>query len=73
MPQPVAPWIARFAQHLLQAEPELQPLDAVRGALAFTNAAQLPPEEAAEAYLSSGQLLRDQSRAGRGAGPAAHA
>ena len=73
MPKPDAPWIARFAQHLLQAQLDLQPLDAVRSALALTDTAQLPPEEAAEAYLSSGQLLRNQPRAGREAGPAAHA
>lgn len=54
MPKPVASWISRFAQHLLQVQPELQPLDAVRSASsAFADAAQLPPEEAAEAYIAS--------------------
>ncbi|MES3013602.1 MAG: hypothetical protein V4750_07740 [Pseudomonadota bacterium] len=69
MPKPVASWISRFAQHLLQVRPELQPLDAVRSASsAFADSAQLPPEEAAEAYFASlQQVSREQAGNGRGA------
>ncbi|MES3012261.1 MAG: hypothetical protein V4750_00830 [Pseudomonadota bacterium] len=71
MPKPVASWISRFAQHLLQVQPELQPLDAVRSASsAFADSAQLPPEAAAEAYYAS---IRPTSRQQAGNGHGAQA
>ena len=54
MAKPAAPsWISRFARHLLQVQPELRPLDAVRSASqAFADSARMPPEEAASSWVA---------------------
>lgn len=55
----VASWIERFATRLIQLQPQLRPLDAVRNASnAYDSTWQMTPEEAAENYLA-----RDGERA----------
>jgi hypothetical protein len=52
MPQLTATWIERFATRLIQLQPDLRPLDAVRNATwAYPEASELTPEIAAEIYL----------------------
>jgi hypothetical protein len=54
MPQVTAKWIERFATHLIQLQPGLCPLDAVRNATcAHPEASGLTPEDAAEIYLAA--------------------
>ncbi len=54
MTQPVAAWIERFATRLIQLQPDVRPLDAVRNAAtAFNDTSDLSPEDAAETYLAS--------------------
>lgn len=55
MTQPAASWIERFATRLIQLQPHVRPLDAVRNAAtAFDSASELSPEDAAEVYLAAG-------------------
>lgn len=54
MPQIVASWIERFAIRLIQLQPKLHPLDAVRNASnAYDSTWQMTPEEAAETYIAA--------------------
>jgi len=46
-------WLGRFGNRLVQLKPSLNPLTAVKHALAtFPRAAALDPEEAAEIFIS---------------------
>jgi len=63
MPKPAASWISRFARRLLEVQPELRPLDAVRSASqAFADSAQMPPEEAASSWVAIHTTLPAGSR-----------
>ena len=54
MPQINAAWIERFATRLIQLQPDLHPLDAVRNATcAYREASELTPEDAAKIYLAA--------------------
>lgn len=64
MPQPVALWIERFATRLIQLQPQVRPLDAVRNATsAFESTSDLSPEDAAEVYLASAPVPLDEAPA----------
>jgi hypothetical protein len=55
MPQTVvASWIERFATRLIQLQPQVRPLDAVRNASdAYDSTWQMAPEDAAESYAAT--------------------
>jgi len=54
MPQVTAVWIERFATRLIQLQPDLLPLDAVRNATcSYPEASGLMPEAAAEIYMAN--------------------
>jgi len=64
MTQPVALWIERFATRLIQLQPQVHPLDAVRNATsAFESTSELSPEDAAEVYLASAPMPLDEAPA----------
>jgi hypothetical protein len=66
MPQVIASWVERFATRLIELQPEVRPLDAVRNATAiYPDVAAMAPEAAAEHFVSS----TDGKRVKRDVGP----
>jgi len=58
MPQVTASWIERFATRLIQLQPQIRPLDAVRNATAaYPVVAELTPEDAADFCVAGKSLL----------------
>jgi hypothetical protein len=54
MSQPIASWIERFASRVILLQPAVLPLEAVRHATeAWDTTSELPPEQAAELYLTA--------------------
>ncbi|MFO1216828.1 MAG: hypothetical protein U1E89_00430 [Burkholderiaceae bacterium] len=63
MSQPIASWIERFATRVIVLRPGVMPLDAVRHATkAWDTTSELPPEEAAEVYLTTRRTVEAPSR-----------
>lgn len=56
MSQPIASWIERFASRVIVLRPGVMPLEAVRRATeAWDTSSELPPEKAAEVYITTHQ------------------
>jgi hypothetical protein len=67
MPRVIASWVERFATRLIQLQPAVKPLDAVRHATSvFADASNLAPEIAAEKFMvaadGAGSHPSDSSR-----------
>ncbi len=65
MPQVIASWVERFATRLIQLQPNVRPLDAVRNAAqVYPDVSSMAPEVAAEQFVSSGEGERGNPGAG---------
>lgn len=64
MPQVIASWVERFATRLIELQPEVRPLDAVRNAtVIYPDVSAMAPEAAAEHFVSSTDGKRSQRHA----------
>jgi hypothetical protein len=63
MSQITAAWIERFATRLIELQPQVFPLDAVRNATcAYRDASWSAPEVAAAVYVAAGGPVLPQAR-----------